>query len=218
MSDSDDNNNSFVSDNDSNGDDDVNEELNESSDDFDGDDDDVNEELQLQNEIEEIDFNSLLKARKKLEYTNSKKNSTQKQTKTQIMNELKTINKNRNKNAPREYSALIKPKYQYKDQAHLYKNTFLTKKLSRDPRFDDLSGKLNEDAFNKNYNFVKELSKDYITKLNQIKKSKKYKKKLSQETYDLLNKQKNYVSGWINTQKVKDKQKEKQKQKQKKTN
>ena len=131
------------------------------------------------------------------------------------MNELKTINKNRNKNAPREYSALIKPKYQYKDQAHLYKNTFLNKKLSRDPRFDDLSGKLNEDAFNKNYNFVKELSKDYIAKLNQIKKSKKFKKKLSQETYDLLNKQKNYVSGWINTQKVKDKQKEKAKQRQK---
>lgn len=180
----------------------------EAEEDEEGEEEENNEEEILQAQIEEVDFGSLLKAKAKLSYNNSKSKSKQK-SKTEIMNELKAKNKTKLKNAPREYSALIKPKYQYKDQAHQQNNnTLLKKKYHRDPRFDDLSGELNETSFKKNFSFVGEMAKEYVEKINKVKKNKKYKQKMPQETYDLLKKQNNYVKGWINQQKQKESKQE----------
>ena len=77
------------------------------------------------------------------------------------------------------------------------------KKFSRDPRFDDLSGNLNENKFKKNFEFVNDMAKDYINKLNKVRKNKKYKKKLNEQQYELLKKQNNYVKSWMNQQKQK---------------
>ena len=104
---------------------------------------------------------------------------------------------------PKEYSALIKPQFQFKEKK------LLGKKFCRDPRFDDLSGKLNETAFNKNYSFVNQLANNYINDINHIKHNKKYKKKLTQDSYELLKKQNNFVKGWLNQQKQYDEQRKK---------
>ncbi len=47
------------------------------------------------------------------------------------------------------------------------------------------------------------MAKDYINKLNMVKKSKKFKKKLNEQQYELLKKQNNYVKSWMNQQKQK---------------
>lgn len=188
---------------------DENEEENEEEEEEqeEGEEDENNEEEILQDQIEEVDFGSLLKAKAKLAYNNSKNKSKQK-TKTEIMNEMKAKNKTKLKNAPREYSALVKPKYQYKDQAHQQNTSLLRKKYHRDPRFDDLSGELNETSFKKNFSFVGEMAKEYVEKIDKVKNNKKYKQKMPQETYDLLKKQNNYVKGWINQQKQKESKQE----------
>ena len=66
----------------------------------------------------------------------------------------------------------------YETPENKEKNTinFLGKKFNRDPRFDDLSGKLNENSFNKNYSFVNDLAQNYVKKIKDIKQSKKFKK------------------------------------------
>lgn len=160
----------------------------------------LNEEQLLQSQIEDIDFNSLLKAKAKMKYQDrlNANKDTKKKSKGQIREELKLINKNKDKSCPREYSALIKPKFQFKNTNN---SQLLGKKFHRDPRFDDLSGKLNETSFNKNYSFVKDMAKDYVKKIKNIKTNKKYKKKLNEESYQLLKKQNNFVKGWLNQQK-----------------
>ena len=174
-----------------------NEEIEEESEE---EEEEKNEEELLQDQIEEVDFSSLLKARSKLSY-NNKKDKQNKKSKTEIVNELNKKNKNKAKNAPKEYSALIKPKFQFKDQAHQQKSSLLNKKFHRDPRFDDLSGELNETAFKKNFAFVNDMAKEYVENLKKVKNNKKLKKKLPQETFELLKKQNNYVKGWLNQQK-----------------
>lgn len=158
-------------------------------------------EEEIKNKLEEIDFDSLLKAKAKMTYQQKKENK--KISKSQIKEKLKLINKNKDKMYPKEYSALIKPQFQFKEKK------LLGKKFSRDPRFDDLSGKLNETAFNKNYSFVNQLANNYINDINHIKHNKKYKKKLTQDSYELLKKQNNFVKGWLNQQKQYDEQRKK---------
>lgn len=160
----------------------------------------LNEEELLKDRLDEIEFGKLIKAKTKLEYQN-KINPTNKKPKSkqEIMNQLNKVNKIKTKHEPKEYSARIKPRFQMKN--HLIPSTLLNKKHYRDPRFDDLSGTLNQDALDKNFNFVKEMAGEYIEKINKFKKAKKNKKKLSEENYDLLKKQTNYVKGWLNHQK-----------------
>lgn len=162
----------------------------------------ISEEDLLKNQIEEVDFNTLLKVKKRLEYNNKnhKNNNIKKPSNTTLLQNIKKVNKNKSKTEPREYSALVNPKIQFRGRDKI-ESSYLRKKFSRDPRFDDLSGKLNENEFNKNYKFVNDLANNYIHKLNNIKKNKKFRKKLDDTHYNLLKKQKNYVSGWINHQK-----------------
>ena len=167
--------------------------------------DDIPEEVLLKNQLEEVDFQSLLKAKAKLSYDESKKtqlkNKKNEINKNKIKTKIEEINKEKSKNEPKEYSALIKPKYQFKNRKAQINNNLLQKKFMRDPRFDDMSGTLNEDQFKKNYNFVNEMANNYIKDLQKIKKNKKFKKKLSDQQYELLKKQNNYVKNWINQQK-----------------
>jgi ribosomal RNA-processing protein 36 len=161
----------------------------------------ISEENLLINQIEEVDFKTLLKVKKNLEYNNKNhKNNKKKLSNTTLLQNIKKINKNKLKNEPREYSALVKPKIQFKGRDKI-ESSYLGKKFSRDPRFDNLSGKLNESEFNKNYKFVNDLANNYINKLDNVKKNKKLRKKLDDIHYNLLKKQKNFVSGWINHQK-----------------
>ena len=168
----------------------------------------ISEELLIKDEIENVDFKSLLKAKAKLSYENSKQNKNlkdkKKLNKNIIKSNLEKINKNKKKLEPKEFSALIRPKYDKENKNNFQKNsTLLHKKFSRDPRFDDISGILNEDKFKKNFGFVNEMAEDYINKLKKVKKSKKYKNKLSEQQYELIKKQNNYVKSWMNQQKQK---------------
>ena len=168
----------------------------------------LSEEMMLKDEIENVDFKSLLKVKAKLSYENSKKsksmNDKKKFNKNSIMDKMDKINKGKKKAEPREYSALLRPEYQFKNRDKSKNNSsLLHKKFSRDPRFDDISGNLNEEKFKKNFNFVNNMAKDYVDKLQKVKKSKKFKKKLTEQQYELIKKQNNYVKGWINQQKQK---------------
>lgn len=168
---------------------------------------DISEEMVLKNEIENVDFKSLLKAKAKLSYEDSKKekkNDKKKYNKNSIKMNLEKINKAKKKYEPKEFSALLRPKYEKEHRNNFQKNSsLLHKKFSRDPRFDDLSGNLNEDKFKKNFEFVNDMAKDYIDKLNKVRKNKKFKKKLNEQQYELLKKQNNYVKSWMNQQKQK---------------
>ena len=174
----------------------------------------ISEEILLKDEIEKVDFKSLLKVKAKLSYENSKNNNKNNDTKKKlnknaIKSNLEKINKNKKKLEPKEFSALIRPKYEKENKNIFQKNSsLLHKKFSRDPRFDDLSGNLNEEKFKQNFGFVNKMAQDYINKLNKVKKSKKYKKKLTSQQYELLKKQNNYVKSWMNQQKQKNERNE----------
>ena len=178
------------------------------SNDNDNEENNIPEEMLLKEEIENVDFKSLLKAKAKLSYENNKKNkdnnNKKKFNKNSILTQMEKINKDKKRNQPKEYSALIKPNIQFKNRDKAQKNSsLLNKKFIRDPRFDDLSGNLNEEQFKKNFSFVNNMAKEYIDKLQKVKKSKKYKKKLTEQQYELLKKQNNYIKSWMNTQKQK---------------
>ena len=184
------------------------DENNDSSESKDNPENELSEEMMLKEEIENVDFKSLLKVKAKLSYENSKKsksiNDKKKFNKNSILDKMDKINKDKKKAEPREYSALLRPEYQFKNRDKSKNNSsLLHKKFSRDPRFDDISGNLNEEKFKKNFNFVNNMAKDYVEKLQKVKKSKKFKKKLTEQQYELLKKQNNYVKGWINQQKQK---------------
>ena len=70
----------------------------------------------------------------------------------------------------------------------------IQKTFRRDPRFDDLSGELKPESHEKRFAFVKDVSKDYLNKLQKLKKDKKINTK---EDYDLYKKQMNFVKGWV---------------------
>lgn len=167
---------------------------------------DNQEEQLLKDELEHIDFKSLLKAKAKLTYENNKKMigkfDKKKFNKNAILNEIEKVNKEKKKTEPKEYSALIKPNFQFKNRNKSKNNSsLLNKKFTRDPRFDDLSGNLNEEQFKKNFSFVNDMAKEYVDKLHKIKKSKKFNKKLSEQQYELFKRQNNYIKSWINQQK-----------------
>ena len=173
----------------------------------DGEENSIPEELLLKDELENVDFKSLLKAKAKLSYENNKAlkgNNKKKFNKNSIMTQLEKINKDKKRAEPKEYSALIRPNIQFKKRNKAQKNSsLLGKKFTRDPRFDDLSGNLNEEKFKKNFDFVNNMAKEYVNKLDKVKKSKKYRKKLSEQQYELLKKQNNYMKSWLNQQKQK---------------
>lgn len=169
----------------------------------------ISEEMLLKEELENVDFKSLLKAKAKIAYENSKKmkgiKDKKKYNKNSIIAQMEKINKDKKRIEPKEYSALLNPNIQFKNREKTQKNssTLLNKKFLRDPRFDDLSGILNEEKFKKNFSFVNDMAKDYIDKLQKVKKSKKYKNKLTDQQYELIKKQNIYMKSWMNQQKQK---------------
>jgi len=166
----------------------------------------ISEEEILKDQLENVDFKSLLIAKAKLSYEAKKKNKEnmhkKKFNKNTILTKMDKINKDKKKAEPKEFSALLKPQYQFKNRDKMKNNSsLLGKKFLRDPRFDDLSGNLNETQFKKNFEFVHDMAKDYVNKLKKVKNSKKYKKKLTEQQYELLKKQNNFVKSWMNQQK-----------------
>ena len=159
----------------------------------------INETEFLENELKEVDFGSLMKAKENLQKT--KKKEKEKINKTKILENMKKINKNKNKNAPREFSALLKPKDNFKERILNKTNNLLGKKRHfNDPRFNDYSGDLNINEFKKNYSFVNNLAEKYVKNLDNLKNNKKI--KITDNQFELIKKQKNFVKGWISQQKI----------------
>ncbi|ORX63863.1 DUF947-domain-containing protein [Anaeromyces robustus] len=76
------------------------------------------------------------------------------------------IKKRENKNRPMEISSK-KPVSRYREVVEV------KKKKSRDPRFDNLSGKYNEDLFKKSYKFLSEMEENEMNMIQEkIKKTK----------------------------------------------
>ena len=153
----------------------------------------------LENQLKEVDFETLLKAKENLQKTKEKERK--KINKTKILENMKKINKNKDKNAPKEFSALLKPKDNFKERILNKTNNLLGKKKHfNDPRFNDYSGELNLNEFKKNYSFVNNLAEKYVKKLDNIKNNKKI--KINDNQFELIKKQKNFVKGWISQQKI----------------
>jgi hypothetical protein len=90
-------------------------------------------------------------------------NKKQKLDKKKIESKLEEKNKSKLKSQPKEFSALIKPKFKAPKVENI-KDKF----KGRDPRFDNLSGELKLEHYNKNFSFVEEEAKNYISKIKQI--------------------------------------------------
>ena len=136
-------------------------------------------EENLQEEIGEMNINSLLKAQIKL-------NATEKFT----SKKQKEIEKRKSKNAPKEFSAKVKPK-----KRKLPVNFEVKNNLRRDPRFENYTGDFQQKSFEKNYGFVENYSKDFVEKINKLKKKRKF--NIEPEKFELIKKHENLVKGWI---------------------
>ncbi|XP_002166926.2 ribosomal RNA processing protein 36 homolog isoform X1 [Hydra vulgaris] len=81
------------------------------------------------------------------------------------------------------------------------------KRLFRDPRFDDLSGKYNETMFEKSYSFIEDMrKKEFVTVKKQLKKTKNKDRKADlQKLFNDLER-KNKESEKVKIQKVKEKE------------
>jgi hypothetical protein len=151
-----------------------------------------NEADVIKEELEEMELGKIIQARTKLQLENERNiKRYKKKDKKLIENKILEINKNKSKGEPKEFSALVKPK---NNLIHTQNDS----KVRRDPRFEDTSGTLNDEMYTKNYDFVYEKSKNYLNKINEIKtKSKKKHLKIEDNSYELIQKQINYVKGWI---------------------
>lgn len=154
------------------------------------------EENSLKDKLEDIELGKLLQVKSKIEYQ-EKLNISKNINRKKIEKKFEKINLSKIKSEPKEFSALIKPK---KDRILKEKNLNVKKALRRDPRFDDMSGTLNEDMYKKNFSFVNDIAKEYISNIDKIKKKKK-KLRIDESQYELIKKQTNLVKGWLNKNK-----------------
>jgi len=145
-----------------------------------------NNYAELQENMEEIEFGKLIEVQKKLEFDERLKIKRNKKiNKNKIQTKLESVNQNKEKFEPKEFSALMKPKSKSKN---------IQKAFRRDPRFDDLSGQFKPELHEKRYGFVKEETKNYLEKIQKLKKDKKIS---NDNDYDLYKKQMNFVKGWL---------------------
>jgi ribosomal RNA-processing protein 36 len=154
---------------------------------------DIDEEENIKEELEEMELGKLIQAKTRLE--NEKRlnlSKKEKIDKKKIEAKFLEKNKDQSKNAPKEFSALIKPKKNF------FSNKNEEKVIKRDPRFDSMSGDLKEDHFKKNFSFVQDKAREYIGKVKDLQKLKNKKKiKIEDEEYNLMKKQINFVKGWV---------------------
>jgi ribosomal RNA-processing protein 36 len=157
-------------------------------------DNNLNEENMIKDELQEMELGKIVEAKAKLIHKAKAHIDSEKPNKKKLRESFEQINKAKIKSEPKEYSALVKPK-------HTQQKASNNLRYSRDPRFDDISGKLNQQMFQENYSFVNNLADEYIQKINKLKKSKLFKsKKLNDEQYELIKKQTNFVKGWRKSQ------------------
>jgi len=154
----------------------------------DSDEDDDNERDQqienLEKELSKIPFNQIAKIQQKMGMKEFNKTFAKTSNKSNIIKdeaikkakeslkllkkkkEQKPIKKRDNKNRPMEISSK-KPVGRYREVVEV------KKKKTRDPRFDNLSGKFNEDLFKKSYKFLSEMEENEMNMIQEkIKKTK----------------------------------------------
>lgn len=113
--------------------------------------------------------------------------------------------KRRNKHAPMEVTSK-RPVSRFRQIVEVSKSV----KLRRDPRFDSLSGKFNEDLFEKSYSFLDDYKKSEIELVtNQMKKESDIKEKSKLQL--LLNKLKSKISHEHNLKRKKELKRERKK-------
>jgi len=139
---------------------------------------------QLEKELSKIPFSQIAKIQQKMgmkefnktfSKTSNKSNIIKDETIKKAKDSLKLLKKKRepvaikkreNKNRPIEISSK-KPVSRYREVIEV------KKKKSRDPRFDNLSGKYNEDLFKKSYKFLSEMEENEMNMIqDKIKKTK----------------------------------------------
>jgi ribosomal RNA-processing protein 36 len=151
-----------------------------------------NEEEQINEELEEMELGKLIQAKTRLANENKLNIKREKMDRKKIQNKLEEKNKDKSKNEPKEFSALFKPKKNFISDLNSEKI------IKRDPRFDVMSGELNNERFKKNFDFVHKEANDYLNKIKELKKKKERKQiKIEDEEYNLMKKQINFVKGWI---------------------
>jgi len=146
------------------------------------------EEKMIQGELENMELSKVLQIQSKFNLKEKFKNVIQNgfKPKNPEKKGIKVEGIKTDNNAPKEFSAKIKPIRRKKD---------FKKAIRRDPRFDDLSGKLNQERFDKNFTFVKDIASDYLNKVSLLKKKRKY--KINETDFEFIKKQDNFVKGWI---------------------
>lgn len=123
-----------------------------------------NEVQKLKSTLEEIPFNQIIKAKKRIENESIKKNSYHStKSKKQLKDKYDQKNKLKSKDAPKEMSAKLKPNKYFQFRQKF--NSRMDGIISRDPRFDS-TGKFKAD----NYSFLEEKAKSYLKDLNDTKK------------------------------------------------
>jgi len=139
---------------------------------------------QLEKELSKIPFSQIAKIQQKMGMKEFNKTFSRNSNKSNIIKDetikkakesLKLLKKKRgpqaikkreNKNRPMEISSK-KPVSRYREVIEV------KKKKSRDPRFDNLSGKYNEDLFKKSYKFLSEMEDNEMNMIQEkIKKTK----------------------------------------------
>ncbi|ORX45818.1 DUF947-domain-containing protein, partial [Piromyces finnis] len=139
---------------------------------------------QLEKELSKIPFSQIAKIQQKMgmkefnktfSKTSNKSNIIKDETISKAKESLKllrqkrgpqVIKKRENKNRPMEISSK-KPVSRYREVVEI------KKKKARDPRFDNLSGKYNEDLFKKSYKFLAEMEENEMNMIqDKIKKTK----------------------------------------------
>jgi len=161
------------------------EEVIEGDSDEDEDNDERDQQIeQLEKELSKIPFNQIAKIQQKMGMKDFNKTFAKTSNKRNIIKdesiqkakeslkllkkkkEQKPIKKRDNKNRPMEISSK-KPVSRYREVVEV------KKKKTRDPRFDNLSGKFNEDLFKKSYKFLSEMEENEMNMIQEkIKKTK----------------------------------------------
>lgn len=163
------------------------------------------EEEDIENELDNIEFGKILKVEEKLKKQEQKfeylKNKNERSFGF-LKSKFEQLNKSKSKYNPKVKSALIKPNKlkQFKNKEKSISKSY----LSIDPRFINDIDEKEKDKMRgkKRYNFVEEEAKNYLMKIDKLKKNKEI--ILNKEDIENINKNKNNVKNYLSQIKIKE--------------
>lgn len=170
-----------------------------------GEDFESQEEEDIENELNNIEFGKILKVEEKLKKQEQKfdylKNKNEKSF-SFLKSKFEQKNKSKSKYNPKEKSALIKPNKlkQFKNKEKSISKSY----LSIDPRFINNIEENEKDKMRgkKRYHFVEEEAKNYLKKIEKLKKNGEI--ILDKDDIENINKNKNNVKNYLSQIKIKE--------------